>query len=199
MYACAPIMGQLRKWDGKRAARRSQLSRKGSRSEPNGWEQTVEMSSRCLGWSGLLALSGCSFHIELIYEWTIVKNHVLEAGLTPNHWQTMAFRMLTTDGLLYFIMCEDIREHEFIEIAFSWGSGPMWLHTTLEGPWPHSMILEVFWDGLWTLSFGLTIPWSWLLARVWIGSTDQHFCHQGHLMTLDIQVSLLISWHKYVQ
>ena len=29
-------------------------------------------------------------------------------------------------------------------------------HNTLEGPWPHFMILEVCWDGLWTLSFKLS-------------------------------------------
>ena len=59
-------------------------------------------------------------------------------------------------GLFYFIMCEDPHEEEFIEIAFSWGPGHIWLHTTLEGPWPYHMILEVSWDGLWTLSFGLS-------------------------------------------
>jgi hypothetical protein len=53
-----------------------------------------------------MASSGTCFMVT----WTIVKNHVLEAGLTPNHWETIAFRMLTTNGLLYFIMCEDIRD-----------------------------------------------------------------------------------------
>jgi hypothetical protein len=53
----------------------------------------------------------------------------------------------------------------------------MWLHTTLEGPWPHYMMLEVLWDnGLWTLSFGaLTISWSWLLAHVW---SDPYGCER---------------------
>jgi hypothetical protein len=32
----------------------------------------------------------------------------------------------------------------------------MWLHTTLEDPWPLYIILEVPWDGLWTLSFRLS-------------------------------------------
>ena len=32
----------------------------------------------------------------------------------------------------------------------------VWLHTTLEGLWPHYMNLEVCWDGLWTLWFGLS-------------------------------------------
>ena len=48
--------------------------------------------------------------------------------------------------LFYFIMCEDPREQSFIEIAFGWGPGHIWLHATLEGPWPHYMILEVCCD-----------------------------------------------------
>ena len=40
--------------------------------------------------------------------------------------------------------------------TFNWGPGHMWLHTTLEDPWPHYMIVEVSWDNLWTLSFGLS-------------------------------------------
>ena len=65
--------------------------------------------------------------------------------------------MLTTVDLFYFIMCEDPHEYKLVvEITFGWGSGHIWLHTTLEGPWPHYMILKVCWDGLWTLSFGLS-------------------------------------------
>ena len=37
--------------------------------------------------------------------WTIIKNHLLEVGLTQN-WETMALRTLTTIGLFYFIMYE---------------------------------------------------------------------------------------------
>jgi hypothetical protein len=32
---------------------------------------------------------------------------------------------------------------EFIGRAFRWGPSHIWLHTTLEGPWPHCMMLEV--------------------------------------------------------
>ena len=31
---------------------------------------------------------------------------------------------------------------KFIEIAFDWRHGHIWLHTTLEDPWPRYMILE---------------------------------------------------------
>ena len=58
--------------------------------------------------------------------------------------------------LFYFITCEDPHEKKFIEIAVGWGPGHIWLHTTLESPWPHYMILEVCWDGLWSLPFGLS-------------------------------------------
>jgi hypothetical protein len=41
--------------------------------------------------------------------WIIFKNHLLEVGLTQNR-ETLAFQMLTTIDLLYFIMCEDAHE-----------------------------------------------------------------------------------------
>jgi hypothetical protein len=41
--------------------------------------------------------------------WTILKNHILEASLTQNR-ETMAFQMLTTIKLFYYIMCEDPHE-----------------------------------------------------------------------------------------
>ena len=41
--------------------------------------------------------------------WIILKNHLLEVGLTQN-WETMALQMLTTVDLFYIIMCEDPHE-----------------------------------------------------------------------------------------
>ena len=81
------------------------------------------------------------------------QNHLLEVGLTQNRWWDMGLWTFTTADLLYFIMWEDPAR---LGIAIGWGPGHTWLHTTLEGPWPHYMILEVSWDGLWTLSFGLS-------------------------------------------
>ena len=97
--------------------------------------------------------------------WIIFKNHLLEVGLTQN-WETMSLRTLTTIDLSYFIMYED---PVCIEIQWNriWQrTSHMWLHTTLEGPWPHYyMISEVPWDGLWALPFeALTISRSQLLA-----------------------------------
>ena len=39
--------------------------------------------------------------------------------------------------LVSFTMREDPHEYKFIEIAFGWEPGHIWLHTTLEGPRPH--------------------------------------------------------------
>ena len=56
---------------------------------------------------------------------------------------------------IMFLSCvKTLHEYKFIEIAFGWGSNHIWLHTTLEGPWPHYIILEVSWDGLYTLLLG---------------------------------------------
>ena len=105
-----------------------------------------------------MAFNGSCFKVT----WTIFKNHLLEVGLTQNQ-EIMALRTLTTVDLFYFNMCEDPHEFKFIEIAFGWVSSHVWFHTTLEGPGPHYMILEVSWDGLWTLiCWALTISWSWL-------------------------------------
>jgi hypothetical protein len=49
--------------------------------------------------------------------WIIFKNHLLVVGLTQNR-ETLALRTLTTVDLFYFIMCEDMHDQEFIEIAF---------------------------------------------------------------------------------
>jgi hypothetical protein len=43
-----------------------------------------------------------------------------------------------------------------LKLTFGWGPGHIWLHATLEDPWPHYTILEVCWDGLRTLPFGLS-------------------------------------------
>ena len=52
---------------------------------------------------------------------------------------------------------------KFIETTFGWGPGHIiWLHTTLEGPWPYHISLEVCQDGRPLDSFfrALTISWS---------------------------------------
>ena len=105
-------------------------------------------------------------------------NHVLgslglfEVGLfevgPKQHREIMALWNLTTINFFSFIMCEDSAWIEFIEVAFSWGHGHIWLQTTLEGPWPHYMILEVSGTTLRHFFWALIILWSWwLLACEW--------------------------------
>ena len=99
-----------------------------------------------------MAWNGSCFMVT----WTIFKNYLLEVG-SNNTGRTMALRTLTTIDLFYLIMCED---PAWIEVH--WNS--IWLrnwshvtsHYTWGDPWPHHIILEVCWDGLWTLSFGLS-------------------------------------------
>ena len=94
------------------------------------------------------------------------KTHLLEVGRTQNQ-ETMALWTLVTVDLFYFY---HVWWPAWIGIAFGWGSGHIWLHTTLEGPWPHHMILEVCWDNLWTLCFGLSQfhgHGSWLVCEVY--------------------------------
>ena len=103
--------------------------------------------------------------------WTIFKNRLLEVGLTQN-------RTLNAHNCWFILFYHAWGPRVYrnsLEMAFGWGPGHIWLHTTLEGPWPQYMMLEVSWDGLWTLSFGaFTIPWSWLLARVWTIERPRH-------------------------
>jgi hypothetical protein len=61
---------------------------------------------------------GCKVHMDsymashgscLVVTWTILKDHLLEVGLTQNQ-ETMALQMLTATDLFYFIMCEEPHE-----------------------------------------------------------------------------------------
>ena len=61
---------------------------------------------------------GCKVHMDsymvsngscFMVTWTIFKNYLLEVGLIHN-WEIMVLRTLTTVGLFYFIMCEDLHE-----------------------------------------------------------------------------------------
>jgi hypothetical protein len=84
-----------------------------------------------------------------VFTWTVFKNHLLEVGLTKRRrsWHSERSQLL----IYYILSCVRTRMNRDLL------KGPrhIWLHTTLEGPWPHYIILEVCWDGLWTLSFDL--------------------------------------------
>ena len=55
------------------------------------------------------------------------------------------------------------------------------IHTALEVPWPHCMVLEMCWEGLWTIAFGLSKfhgHSSWLVCEVALIITS--FDHVNH-------------------
>ena len=61
---------------------------------------------------------GCNVYVDsymasngscVVVTGTILKNRLLEVGLTQNH-ETMALQMFTTVHLFYFLMCEDLQE-----------------------------------------------------------------------------------------
>ena len=101
--------------------------------------------------------------------WIVFKYHLLEVGLTQNQ-ETMALRTFTLVELFYFIMWEDparleihwnniwLRARSFMASHYIWRFVTA-LHD-IEGAlgWPFDTFLGAF-----------TIPWSWLLARVWSG------------------------------
>ena len=135
------------------------------------------------------ALNGSCFMVT----WTVLKNHLLEVGLTQN-WETMALRTLTTTTLSYFIMCEDPAWIEIQWYSIWLRAGHVWLHTTLEGPWPHYIISEVSWDGLWTLSFGLSQfhgHSSWLVCVKQSPTLGAHTHAHDHGFWMGMSVILL--------
>jgi hypothetical protein len=116
---------------------------------------------------------GCKVYVAsnglcIMVTWTIFKYQLLEVGLRQNR-ETMALWTLTIIDLFYFI---HVWGPTWSKIH--WNS--IWLrychiclHTTLEDPWPHYMILKVSWDGLWKFSFGHSQSQghgSWLMCEV---------------------------------
>jgi hypothetical protein len=96
----------------------------------------------------------------------IFKNHFLEVGLTQNR-ETMALQTLTTVWFYH------VWGPAWIDIH--WNS--IWLrarsHMTSHYSWGSVTTLHdfggVLGQPLDTFLWALTLPWSWLLARVWSG------------------------------
>jgi hypothetical protein len=77
----------------------------------------------------------------------VYKNHLLEACPT----QKPEDHGTPNVDIHCFILFDHVQGPKWIKltkIAFGWGPGHIRLHTTLEGLWPHYMVLEVYWDGL---------------------------------------------------
>ena len=108
-----------------------------------------------------------SYESCFMITWTILKNHLLEVGLTPNK-ETMALWMLTIVGLFYFITCE-----VSVKIEIHWNS--IWLrdrsHITSHYTWGSVTTLHDFRGVLGRpldiVFWAQTISWSRFLACVW--------------------------------
>ena len=69
-------------------------------------ERSMWMQDGCKVYmDSYMAMNGSCFMVI----WIMFKIHFLEVDLTRNR-KTMAFQMLTTIDLFYFIMCEDLHE-----------------------------------------------------------------------------------------
>ena len=119
-----------------------------------------------------MTLNGACFTVP----WTAFENHLLEVGLTQNRPGRPWYFEHSQPLVCSILSCVRTRmNRNSIETTFGWGLGHIRLHTTLEGPWPHYVILEVSWDGLCTLSFGLSqfrghVSWrvcELALSRTW--------------------------------
>ena len=122
---------------------------------------------------------GCKVYMDGFrhgIEWIMFHGHLEyfqepPLGSRPNTKPGRPWHSESSQPLVYSILSY-VRTHmnkTFIEVTFGWEPGHIWFHTTLEGPWPHYMILEVCWDSLWTLSFGLSQfhgHGSWLVCEV---------------------------------
>ena len=113
-------------------------------------------------------------HVFMV-SWTILKNHLLEVvGLTQNHHETMALwtTFITQNTLNHVVLCYHVWGHAIIEIHWNSIWLRVWSHMTSHYPWgsvTNYMSLEVSWNGLWTLSFGLSqfhSQGSWLVCEV---------------------------------
>jgi hypothetical protein len=140
-----------------------------------------------------MASNGSCFMVT----WIIFKSHLLDVGLTQNRelhgserWQPLIYSIYHAWGPAWI--------YKVIEIAFGWGPSHIWLHTTLEGLWPHYMILEVYWDGLWTLSVGLSQfhgHGSWLVCDHALGATSNTrlSAHDHCTSLLESKYTLILS------
>ena len=71
--------------------------------------------------------------------------HKTPLGGRPNTKTRRPWHSERSHLLIYYILScmKTLLEYKFIKPTFGWGLGHIWLHTTLEGPWPQYTILEV--------------------------------------------------------
>jgi hypothetical protein len=126
-------------------------------------QQSMWMQDGCKAYmDSYMASNGSCFMVT----WIVIKNYLLEVGLAQNR-EIVAFEC--SQPLVYFSFYH-VWGYSWIEFHWTsiWLRAPS-LYTTLEGPWPQNMVLEVCWDGLWTLSCGRSQVHghgSWLVCEV---------------------------------
>ena len=109
----------------------------------------------------------------------------------------MALPTFTIIDLFYFIMYEDLHEQKFIETTSGGGPNHIWLHTTLEGPWPHYMILEVCWTAFEHFLLGSHGHGSWLVCEVALTS---HPCLKRFKnLATTFPINLKPSWYEWAK
>ena len=131
---------------------------------------------------GINGVSGCKMDVKstwiltwyqrdhvFMVTWTIIKNHLLEVGLTQNR-EITALRMLTTGDLFYFIMGKDPHEKKIHWNSIWWRAGS---HMTSHYTWGSVTTLHnlggVVGRPSDTFFWALTISWSRLSTHVWSG------------------------------
>ena len=85
---------------------------------------------------------------------TIFQCHLLEVGLIQDHGILNAHNRWFI--FFYYVWRPSWINYSLISHLVEGTGTSTCLHTTFEGRWPHYMILEVSWDGLWTLSSRLS-------------------------------------------
>jgi hypothetical protein len=120
---------------------------------------------------------GCKVHLDsymaskvscFMVTWIIFKSHIFEVGLAKIGWPWHSKRSQPLIYSIFLCVRTPMNRHS-LKIVFGWEQGHIWVHSRLEGPWPHYMILEVGWDGLCTNSFQLSQfhgHVSWLVCEV---------------------------------
>ena len=132
--------------------------------------------------------------------WTIFKNPPLggRSNTKPEDYGT------PNNPNRWFILFYHVWGFAWIEMAFRWGPNHIWLHTTLDGQWPHYMFWRVCWDGLWTLSFRLSQchgHGSWLacevaLIKLWVQEFARTTKQETNKASTMCQSSTLMDGHS---
>ena len=129
------------------------------------WRSRSKFASHCAWGTGVdsyVASNGSCFMVT----WTILKNRLLEVGLTQNR-ETMAVWALTTVGLFYFIMHKDLHNRCSLNSIWLRAQSHMASHYTWGSVTTLHDVGGVLGRPLDTFFWALPISWLRFLACVW--------------------------------